>query len=135
MRNQMSKQTALIPLVLLTIFILSGFTVIHKSKAKIAQQNINRELIGVWQDQKTHGNTTIKDQDGTLVVVSVEASDGEKYVVLESKIENGNLKWSYKVPSTGYVLNMEVTSVSGDVMNCHWSNSTASGMQDFKRVN
>jgi len=135
MKLQKIKSLMLLPVVMLAIMIFAGFTTQKEAITKLKPQDINRDLIGDWEDTDTKAITSIREQDGALAVVSVIDDDHEVFVVLESKMENGTFKWAYKVPSTGYVVNCEVKNVSGDTMNVHWSNNNTSGEQGYKRVN
>lgn len=87
-------------------------------------------LEGNWIDNGgTHytfdskGNaTTVVDHDGEFFPVTSTA-----------KAANGNVSWTYNVPSTGYVVTHVVETVGGSMFTATWSNGDNAGSETFHR--
>jgi hypothetical protein len=93
------------------------------------------ELAGVWEDPETHNLITIKMTDGKPAVVSIiDNDDSEKLIVQRSSFENGILSFSYKVPSTGYIVDIVSTSLNAQGLNYLWDNSHAKGKDMLVRM-
>ena len=95
---------------------------------------IPRGLLGVWEDMETHSHHTFVEQNGEVTVTAVEDTDGETYEIRTVEWKAGVLKWSYFVPSTGYLVRLKTTRLEGDTLWCEWANANASGEQEFQRV-
>jgi len=85
---------------------------------------------GVWRDPETHSHhTVVRKGDGFEVVSVVDQDDGEVYKVLRSSWEDGVLKWSYFVPSTGYVVNFVSVKILPNSIDCLWDNLSPEGQR------
>ena len=89
---------------------------------------------GVWEDTETHARHTIQEKGGVLTVSSIVDDDGEVYEIKSVRWEDGVLRWTYRVPSTGYVVNFTTQNVQGNTLWCTWSSPRGSGTQEFRRV-
>lgn len=99
-----------------------------------ASRPIPRGLLGIWEDMETHSHHTFVEQNGEVTVTAVEDTDGETYEVRTVEWKDGVLKWSYYVPSTGYLVRLKTTRLEGDTLWCEWANANASGEQEFQRA-
>ncbi|MCB9744279.1 MAG: hypothetical protein H6740_16900 [Alphaproteobacteria bacterium] len=97
---------------------------------KHAPKNAN-EYVGDW----TQGGavTTIAQDGRRLEVVSIVDSDGETFEVRGTSYEGGVLSWDYHVPSTGYDVHIEVTSLEGDLLCASWRNAHSTGDECYDR--
>jgi hypothetical protein len=94
---------------------------------------------GTWEDPATAGHTYIRVQmrGDVPVVTSIKESIGdlETYEIESSRFVDGELRWVYYVPSTGYRVEFAATLPNGESLPCTWSNSAgASGKTDLVRV-
>ena len=87
---------------------------------------------------------TWKDSDGVIYIIEVNSnkvevvsiidSDDEEFVVTETIWKMGVLKWTYQVPSTGYVVTVTTESISDDTLECSWKNEYDSGVDILIRL-
>jgi hypothetical protein len=88
-----------------------------------------KQLVGTWEDNSGQ-LTEISRSGGRAVVTSIVDYDGEEFVLQESGVDEGMFHWQYRVPSTGYVVEIWVESIDGDVAQTLWSNLDDQGMSD-----
>ncbi len=92
-------------------------------------------LVGLWTPSMTDGErTTIVTRGGQAQVVSIIDSDGEAFDVKLSGWQDGHFGWVYRVPSTGYIVTVDVDSVAGDRMQTTWTNHERSGSEELTRL-
>jgi hypothetical protein len=96
-------------------------------------------FVGVWEDQETLSRAIIALEKGKPVVMKYVDSDGEDFPVLRQSWDGTQLSYTYKVPSTGFEVEIVSQGVAGDVMSTTWSNTDtegghSSGTQDFLKV-
>lgn len=91
------------------------------------------QLAGTWHDEGGTELTFVRD-GSTLRVARIIDSDGEAFPVRGAEQRSEGFWFSYNVPSTGYVVDILVTGVDGDVAHTLWSNDhDASGTEDMYR--
>lgn len=93
-----------------------------------------RGLRGQWEDMETRSIHHIAEVGGRYMVTAIDTADGEVVEIRSNEWKNGVLRWSYFVPSTGFLVHLTTKSVDGDTLWCDWSNATSSGEQEFQRV-
>ncbi|MBI4955871.1 MAG: protein kinase [Myxococcales bacterium] len=101
--------------------------------------NAVRLLTGDWEDSSTAYRTVTRVAltDGRPAVVAVWEREGstEIFQVRSTTFEQGVLRWSYYVPSTGYTVSHEVLSVTAAGLRTHWTNNWGgSGDTDLVRT-
>ena len=94
----------------------------------------DRALLGTWQDEGG-ALTTIAPSAGAAAVTGILDTDGERFEVLQSGWSGGHYGWSYRVPSTGYVVEITIQTLDGDRATTTWSNSDQkSGSEELVRI-
>lgn len=90
-------------------------------------------LQGTWQEfgGKTYEILTTNNIPKLITIID---SDMEVFEVRESNWKNGNLSWTYYVPSTGYVVYMATTSISENEIQCTWRNDYDSGTDILTKI-
>lgn len=91
-------------------------------------------LVGVWKDTDTETRFTIAMQGGVAHVTAIVDNDGEVFEIRGEGWENGQLTWTYFVPSTGYENKFIVTGIGADMLDSSWSGTGGGGTQALARV-
>ncbi len=92
------------------------------------------DLVGVWEDTDTGTQFTIAMQGDVAHVTSIVDDDGELFEIRAEGWENGQLTWTYFVPSTGYENKFVVTSIGAEMLDSTWAGTGGSGTQALARV-
>lgn len=98
-----------------------------------ATADLDERLLGVWA---TEGGAryTITAEEGEYALGIVDYDD-EVFEVRSVTWDDGVLAWTYHVPSTGYDVSEETTSISEDRLDLQWENQTgATGTDVLTRV-
>ena len=91
-------------------------------------------LVGVWEDSGAARYTFEKVQ-GKVVPTHVVDSDGEVFPVEDyGWTDDGIYYWTYKVPSTGYLVTHRIMTLSDTELNAEWANQYDSGDDTFTKV-
>ncbi|RME28316.1 MAG: hypothetical protein D6798_02645 [Deltaproteobacteria bacterium] len=111
------------PLVVLTLACAH-----HPRRADVA-------LVGEWTPSMHDGErTTIVTRRGRARVVSIIDHDGEVFDVKLSGWQDDRFTWVYRVPSTGYIVVVEVDAVTADRMQTTWTNHERTGHEELIRI-
>lgn len=103
-----------------------------KTSLGIPLGKANRVLTGEWQD--AGGAHYIFERRGReMVCSSAIDSDGEHFEVQSSGWYGGVYSWTVLVPSTGYILTHQITSLEPDVFTAAWRNQHDQGRERFTR--
>jgi hypothetical protein len=99
-------------------------------------------LCGEWVDEDGDRHR-ISAVGETFQIKSWDGNDGEVFEVQSVTWRPGGLRWTVRVPSTGYVLNYRTHSIAADRLEIRWKNAAAdpkklgisriSGTETFRR--
>jgi hypothetical protein len=111
------------------------------AKSSMSQPESSAKTItGVWRDTETQDLIKVELKNGAPTVVSIVSDDdGEVQKLISSKWEKGVLSWTYDVPSTGYRVNFQTTSIAQNLLQTTWQSGpntappTDSGEQELTR--
>ena len=102
---------------------------IISSPEPVGQQN--QVLATYWFDKETSTVHTIISKGGEKRVVSIiKYRDGaplEIMKIIRSVDKNGMLHWAYFVPSTKYIVELTMVSITGNEITFEWKNRSFEG--------
>lgn len=82
---------------------------------------------GRWLNKSTSAVYTVSVQDGHVELESVVDDDGEAFDVLRSSWNGDSLRWKYKVPSTGYIVEESVRLDGPDALSGTYKSTSPDG--------
>lgn len=99
----------------------------------------NAALAGRWTPATEDGQDqleviTIVNEGGTARVVSIVDYDDEAFEIQGSGWDGDRFEWTYRVPSTGFVVKTVVTEITDDRLSTRWSNDQEEGDETLVRL-
>ena len=123
-----------VAVVVVLIWISSGCAP-HQTKIEEEKEiGVHQILSGIWEDTQSHSTVIIEEKGGTPTVVSVYGAGGEDFEV-KSKWDGTKLSWTYRVPSTGIVVEFATQIVQGNILRCtYFSPIGGAGVSELRRI-